>query len=342
MVKGLLKVMCASVALFGGWVSAEVTLNGSGASFPKPMYDKFILEYNRIKPDTKINYTSVGSGAGIKAISEGITDFGASDSPMTDAQLAKATGGEIVHIPTVLGAVVPVYNVENLSAPVKFTGPVLADIFLGKITKWNDAKIAEINPGVTLPDQAITVVHRADGSGTTAIFTDYLSKVSTDWATGPGKGNTVKWPAPGAIAGKGNEQVAANVQKTPGAIGYVELIYAVANKIPFGSVKNKAGNFVLADMESVSAAAGNMQNVPADLRISLTDADGATAYPISGMTWLLIYKNQKDAAKGKALVEFVQWVTHDGQSLAPALHYAPLPKSLIPLVEKNIEAISAK
>ena len=341
MLKGLLKV-CASLALvagLGGMAYGDVTLNGSGASFPKPIYDKFIAEYNRIKPEVKINYASKGSGTGIKEISEGITDFGGSDSPMSDKQLGKTVNGQIIHIPTVLGAVVPVYNLEGVNQPVKFSGPVIAEIFLGTITKWNDAKIVALNEGVKLPDQAITVVHRSDGSGTTAIFTDYLSKVSAAWKSDVGSGTSVKWPAAGAIGGKGNEQVAATVQKTPGAIGYVELIYAMANKIPFGAVQNKNGKFVTATLESVSASAAGLKEVPDDLRMSLTNAEGDEAYPISGLTWLLIYQNQKDGAKGQALVDFVTWVTHDGQSLAPTLFYAPLPKALLPTIEKKLQEI---
>ena len=341
MVKGFVKCVCASLAIFGGLVQADVTLNGAGASFPKPMYDKFIAEYNRIKPDVKVNYSSVGSGAGIKQITQGIVDFGGSDSPMTDAQLAKATqaNGVIFHIPTVMGAVVPVYNVQGVDKSVNFSGPVLADIFLGKITKWNDAKIAEINQGMNLPDKAITVVHRSDGSGTTAIFTDYLAKVSPEWKSTVGAGTSVKWLATGAIGGKGNEQVAANVQNTPGSIGYVELIYALANKIAYGPVQNKNGKFVIATMESVSAAAASLTEVPDDLRMSLTNAEGDDAYPISGLTWLLVYQNQKNAAKGRALVDFVTWVTHDGQALAPALHYAPLPKKLMTTIDEKLGSI---
>ena len=342
MLKGLLKT-CASLALvagFGAMALGDVTLNGSGASFPKPIYDKLIGEYNRIKPEVKINYASKGSGTGIKEISEGTTDFGGSDSPMSDEQLAKATNGKLLHIPTVMGAVVVIYNIEGVTQPVQLSGPVIADIYMGKIAKWNDVKIGELNKGLSLPDKAITVVHRADGSGTTAIFTDYLSKASPEWKSSVGKGTTVKWLAAGAIGGKGNEQVAATVQKTPGAIGYVELIYAMANKISFGPVQNKSGKFVTATMASVSAAAAGLKEIPADLRMSLTDAEGDEAYPISGLTWLLIYQNQKDAAKGQALVDFVTWVTHDGQSLAPSLFYAPLPKVLMPTVEQRIQSIT--
>ncbi len=339
MVKRFVQVMCASLALVGGWASADVTLNGAGASFPAPMYNKFIEEYTRIKPEVKINYKSVGSGAGIKAISEGTVDFGASDSPMKDEQIKAASGGYIVHIPTVMGGVVPIYNIEGVNKPLNFTGPVLADIFLGKITKWNDPKIAQANAGVTLPDTAITVVHRSDGSGTTAIFTDYLSKVSPEWKAGVGKGSSVKWPADSSIGAPQNDGVANTVQQTKGAIGYVELIYAMSNNISFGAMQNKAGKFVSASMESVSAAAGSLQDIPDDLRISITDAEGDGAYPISGLTWILAYQNQKDAAKGQTLVEFLNWVTTDGQTLAAGQHYAPLPKGLLPKVQAQIKSI---
>lgn len=343
MVRRFVQVVCASLALVGsvgGWVNADVTLNGAGASFPKPMYDKFIAEYNRIKPEVKINYNSVGSGAGIKQISEGTIDFAGSDAAMSDKQLAEATGGKIIHIPTVMGAVVPVYNIEGVNQPVKFTGPVLADIFLGKISKWNDPKLAEANQGVKLPDTSITVVHRSDGSGTTAVFTDYLSKVSPEWKSSVGTGTSVKWIAPGAMGGKGNEQVAATVQKTPGAIGYVELIYALENKIPFGQMQNKAGKFVSGSIETVSAAARDLKDVPADMRLSITNADGEDAYPISAWTYILLYQNQKDAEKGKALVDFLTWVTHDGQALASQLHYAPLPKSLESKIDSALASVN--
>lgn len=339
MLKGLVKVMCASLALAGGWVCGEVTLNGAGASFPAPLYNKMIQDYSRIAPDAKINYSSVGSGAGINKISEQTVDFGASDSPMTDDQMSKAQGGKLYHIPTALGAVVPIYNVEGLDN-LRFSGPVLADIFMGNITNWSDPKIAQLNQGVTLPDAAITIVHRSDGSGTTAIFTSYLCKVSPAFKEKIGTGTTVKWVGQ-EIGGKGNEQVAANVQRTKNSIGYVELIYAEANKIKFAPVQNKAGKFVAASLESTSAAAGDLSNAPADLRMNITDAAGDNAYPIAGMTWLLIYENQKDAPKGKAMVDFAWWVTHDGQAINPTLHYAPLPKELVGKIEGMLNSIKA-
>lgn len=339
MVKQFVRGVCVAMALAGGWAGAQVTLNGAGASFPAPMYNKFIEEYSRIKPDVKVNYKSVGSGAGIKALSEGTVDFGGTDSPMKDEQIRKASGGHIVHIPTVMGGVVPIYNVPGVTKPLNFTGPVLADIFLGKITKWNDAKIADHNSGVTLPDLAITVVHRSDGSGTTAIFTDYLSKVSPEWKGGPGKGSSVKWPAASSVGAPQNDGVANTVKEVKGAVGYVEVIYAASNNIAFGAVQNKAGKFVTASMESISAAAGALKQVPDDLRISITDSEGEQAYPISGLTWIIAYQNQKDAEKGKALVDFVNWITGDGQTLAPALYYAPLPQSLLPKVQAQIKSI---
>jgi phosphate transport system substrate-binding protein len=328
------------ILVTGATAQAAVTINGAGASFPAPMYAKFIGEYRKVDSEVRINYSSLGSGAGMKQISDMTVDFGASDAPMSDKQLAEAKGGALHHIPTVMGAVVPIYNVPEVKEPLKFSGPVLAGIFLGKINKWNDAQLAELNPGVALPDKRIVVVHRADGSGTTAIFTEYLTKVSPEWAAGPGKGSSVKWPAPGALAGKGNEQVAAITAQTAGAIGYVELIYARKNKIAYGSVRNKAGKDVTATLESVSAAAGSMKEPAEDLRISITDAEGDASYPISGLTWILIYENQKDAAKAQALVDFLWWVTHDGQKLAAAEDFAPLPAELLPLVEKKLSGIT--
>ena len=341
MVKSFAKIMCASVALVGVWVQADVTINGAGATFPAPIYTKFVAEYNRIKPEVKINYAAEGSGAGISKLSDGTVDYAGTDSPMKDAQIKKAQGGNIYHIPTVMGAVVAVYNIEGVDKPLNFTGPVLADIFLGNISNWNDARIAAINEGVKLPDQAITVVHRADKSGTTAIFTDYLAKVSPAWNKGPGKGSDVKWPAASSVGGNKNDGVAATVQQVKGAIGYVELIYALENKMPFAAMQNKSGKFVMASMESVSAAAGNLKDIPADLRISITDAEGDDSYPISGLTWIIVYENQKDAAKGAALVEYLWWVTHDGQALAPTLHYATLPKAIMPKVETLLKSIKA-
>lgn len=340
MVRKLFVSACMAAAMFAGSVQADVTLNGAGASFPKPMYDKFIQEYTAGHGDVKINYSSVGSGAGIKQISEQTVDFGASDAPMTDKQLSAAKGGALYHIPTVLGAVVPIYNLPGVDKPVNFSGPVIAEIYLGKITSWDDAKIAALNEGVKLPAKPITVVHRSDGSGTTAIFTDYLSKVSPEWAAGPGRGPTIKW-IDNSLGAKGNEQVAATVQKTEGAIGYVELIFAANNKIAFGNVQNAAGKFVTASLDGVSASAAGLKEIPADLRMSITNADGDASYPISGLTWILVYENQTDPAKGQALVNFLWWATHGGQSLAGDMHYAPLPKALLPTVESKLSSIKA-
>lgn len=340
MMRKLIAGACVAAAMLGGWARADVTLNGAGASFPKPMYDRFIQQYTATHSDVKINYASVGSGAGIKQINEQTVDFGASDAPMTDKQMAEAKGGAIYHIPTVLGAVVPIYNVPGIEKPLNFSGPVIADIYLGKITSWDDARIAAMNEGVKLPAQPITVVHRSDGSGTTAIFTDYLCKVSPEWAAGPGKGTAIKW-IDNSIGAKGNEQVAATVKKTQGAIGYVELIYAANNNIAFGNVQNAAGKYVTASLDGVSAAAAGLKEIPADLRMSITNAAGDDSYPISGLTWILVYENQADAAKGQALVDFLWWATHDGQSLAGELHYAPLPKALMPTVESKLNSMKA-
>jgi phosphate transport system substrate-binding protein len=288
----------------------------------------------------KINYQSIGSGGGKRQISEQTVDFGATDGPMSNEELAKAKGGKLLHIPTVMGADVVVYNLPSVTTPLKFTGEVLAEIFLGKITKWNDARIAGLNKGVSLPNQDILVVHRSDGSGTTYIWTDYLSAVSTDWAAGPGKGTDVKWPV--GLGGKGNEGVAGQVKQLAGSIGYVELIYARQNKIPYASIKNAAGNFVDATIQSVTdAAAGVAKGLPkdTDFRISIVNAPGKGAYPISSMTWLLVYEHQADATKGKKLVDFLKWMTVDGQKSAAALDYAPLPTAILRQVQARIGTI---
>ena len=317
----------------------EVALTGAGATFPKPLYEKWAAEYTKAHPDARINYQGIGSGGGIKGISDMSIDFGATDGPMTDKQLEKAPG--ILHIPMILGAVVPVYNVPGIAAdkPLVFSGPVLAELFLGKITKWNDAKIAELNPDVNLPDRPVTIVHRSDGSGTSYIWTDYLAKVSADWKSGPGNATSVNWPT--GRGAKGNDGVAADVKQNPGSLGYVELIYAANNKIAYGDVINPAGKTIHASEESVSAAAASLKNPAEDLRISITTCEGDAAYPISSFTWILLYKEQPDAAKGKALVDFLWWATHDGQSLAQPLHYAPLPKEFVPIVEAKLKSVTA-
>jgi phosphate transport system substrate-binding protein len=297
------------------------------------MYSKWFNEYHNLHSDIQINYQSIGSGGGIRQVIAGTVDFGATDGPMSDDQLKEAKT-KILHFPTVLGADVPAYNIPGVTTELKFTPEVLAGIFLGKITKWNDKAIAGANSGVTLPDRDIIVVHRSDGSGTTYIWTDYLSKVSSDWQSTVGKGTSVKWPI--GLGGKGNEGVAGMVRQLPGAIGYVELIYAVQNNIAYGSVKNAAGSFVKASLESVTAAAASSPKMPPDFRVSITNAPGKDAYPISSFTWLLIPTPSKDPAKGKILADFLNWMVTDGQKMTGALSYAPLPESV---VQKEKEAI---
>lgn len=312
------------------------TLNGAGATFPYPMYSKWFSEYNKLHSDVQINYQSIGSGGGIRQVLNGTVDFGASDGPMTDEQL-KQSKEKILHIPTVMGAVVPAYNVPGVSGEIKFTPEALAGIFLGKIQKWNDAAIASANPEVKLPDQPIIVIYRSDGSGTTFIFTDYLSKISKDWAGSVGKGTSVKWQI--GMGGKGNEGVAGQVRQLQGSIGYVELIYAVENKITYGSVKNAAGNFVKASLDGVTEAAASAPSMPADFRVSITNAPGKTAYPISSFTWLLIPEQSKDAKKGKILSDFLNWMVTDGQKMTSQLSYAPLPASVAEKVKATIKQV---
>jgi len=312
---------------------AQTTLNGAGATFPYPMYSKWFSEYHKLHPDIQINYQSIGSGGGIRQVINGTVDFGASDGPMTDDMLKEAKT-KILHMPTVLGADVPAYNIPGVSAELKFTPEALAGIFLGKITKWNDKAITGANPGVNLPDKDIIVVHRSDGSGTTYIWTDYLSKISPEWQSEAGTGTSVKWPR--GLGGKGNEGVAGSIRQLQGSIGYVELIYAVQNSITYGSVKNAAGNFVKASLESVTAAAASAPKMPADFRVSITNAPGKDAYPISSFTWLLIPAQSKDAAHGKILADFLNWMVTDGQKMTAALSYAPLPEGV---VQKEKEAI---
>jgi len=312
--------------------SGPITINGAGATFPNPIYSKWFDEYQKSHPDIRINYQSIGSGGGIKQLSAQTVFFGASDGPMTDAQLQSAPGA-ILHFPTVLGGVVPVYNVTGVTQALRFNGAVLADIYLGKITKWNDAAIAAINPGVKLPADDIAVVHRSDGSGTTYIFCDFLSKISQDYKQKIGVSTAVNWPV--GVGAKGNEGVSGLVRQTPGSIGYVELIYALQNKMAYGSVQNKAGQFVTASLDSVTAAAAGAE-MPDDFRVSITNADGANAYPIASFTWLLLYQHPKDAARGKAMVDFLKWALTDGQKFAPSLGYAPLPQ---PVIAKEMQAL---
>jgi phosphate transport system substrate-binding protein len=315
---------------------AQTTLNGAGATFPYPMYSKWFSDYNKLHPDVQINYQSIGSGGGIRQVLNGTVDFGASDGPMSDEQLKEAKT-RILHVPTVMGAVVPAYNVAGVSGEIKFTPDVLADIFLGKITNWNNAAIAKANPGMKFPDTAIVVVHRSDGSGTTFIFTDYLSKVSKDWEGTVGKGTSVKWPQ--GLGGKGNEGVAGQIRQIQGSIGYVELIYAVENKITYGSIKNAAGNFVKATLDGVTEAAASAPKMPADFRVSITNAPGKTAYPISSFTWLLIPVQAKDPKKGKIIADFLVWMLNDGQKLTSQLSYAPLPANVVDKVKVAVKEV---
>jgi phosphate transport system substrate-binding protein len=319
----------------------SILINGAGATFPNPIYSKWFSEYRAKAPKIQVNYQSVGSGAGIKQVTDGTVDFGASDGPMNDEQLKAFQdkyGFAILHFPTVLGADVPAYNIPGVSAELNFTQDAISGIFLGKITKWNDPAIASVNKGVTLPPNDIVVVHRSDGSGTTYIWTDYLSKVSEEWKTKVGKGTSVNWPV--GLGGKGNENVAGMVKQTPNAFGYVELIYAIQNNMPYGRVKNSSGAFIKADLASVTAAAaGAAKNMPDDFRVSITDAPGKTAYPIASFTWLLIPEKFSDAAKRDAIKGFLQWMLADGQNYSEQLAYAKLPKEVIAKETKAIAKI---
>lgn len=325
-----------AVALLTGAALADTALNGAGATFPYPIYSKWFSEYHKQRPDVQINYQSIGSGGGIRQVIAGTVDFGATDGPMSDDQLSQAKT-KILHIPTVLGAVVPAYNVPGVKEELKFTPDVLAGIFLGKINNWNDAAIAKANPDVTFPNQPIVVVHRSDGSGTTYVWVDYLSKVSPEWKSSVGKGTSVKWPV--GLGAKGNEGVAGMVRQMEGAIGYVELIYAEQNKISYGSVKNASGSFVKANLDATTAAAASVKNMPEDFRVSITNAPGKDAYPIASFTWLLIPTQAKDPAKNKILVEFLNWMLESGESMATQLTYAPLPKEVADKVRAAIKQI---
>ena len=321
-------------------LAGQTKLNAAGATFPYPIYSKWFSEYHMLHPDIEINYQSIGSGGGIRQVTEGTVDFGASDMPMTDAQLTEAQGKhktKILNLPSVLGADVPAYNIPGVSGEVKFTPEALAGIFLGRITKWNDKAITSVNPGVNFPDRDIIVTHRSDGSGTTFIWTDYLSKISADWESKVGRNTSVQWPI--GLGGKGNEGVAGLIRQMQGSIGYIELIYAVQNNIPYGSVRNSAGNFVKASLESVTAAAASAPKMPADFRVSITNAPGKDAFPISSFTWLLVPQQAKDAAKGKILVDFLNWMVTDGQKMTTALSYAPLPDNVAQKVKEAIEQV---
>jgi phosphate transport system substrate-binding protein len=326
--------------LSGPPASAQVTLTGAGATFPNPIYTKWFDAYNK-KTGVQINYQSIGSGGGIRQFTEGTVDFGATDGPMTNEQM-QAVGGKVLHVPTVLGAVVLTYNLPGLGdSKLKFDGTTIADIFQGKITKWNDKAIAGLNPGVKLPDSDIIVVHRSDGSGTSYIFTDFLSKVSPDWKVKVGKATSVNWPT--GLGGKGNEGVTQQLKQTEGALGYVELIYALANGLPYADVKNGSGKFVEPSLASVTAAAAGAKfDKNTDFRVSITDAPGGDAYPISSFTWLLIQPDIKDAAKGKALKDFLAWMlTPDAQKMAEDLKYAPLPQPVVQLVQARLGSLKA-
>ncbi|HKV39986.1 MAG TPA: phosphate ABC transporter substrate-binding protein PstS [Blastocatellia bacterium] len=317
---------------------SEERLQGAGATFPNPLYQKWFSEYNTANPDTKFDYQSIGSGGGIKQISSKTVDFAGSDAPMNDDQI-KAAPAELLHIPTVMGADVVTYNVPGLeTTTLKLSGDTVADVFLGKIKKWSDPALAKDNPNVKFPDSDISVVHRSDGSGTTYIFTDYLSKISSEWQTKVGKGTSPNWPV--GIGAKGNEGVTGQVKQTPNSIGYVELIYAIQNKLPYADLKDADGEFVHPSLETVSnAAAGAAANMPPDLRVSITNAPGKDAYPISSFTYFLVYKDQLDQAKGEALVKFLWWAVHDGEKMAPDLVYAPLPAQVVQKDEEKIKAI---
>jgi phosphate transport system substrate-binding protein len=325
----LLGIAASAVLVAGGAAQQKMQINGAGATFPSPIYSKWFDEYNKMHPNVQINYQPVGSGAGIRQISNQTVFFGATDGPMTNDQLLAAPA-KILHFPTVLGAVVPVYKIPNVNAALKFNGPVLGDIFLGKITKWNDPAIVKLNPGMNLPNTDITVVHRSDGSGTTYIWADYLAKVSPEWKTRVGVGTSPNWPV--GVGGKGNEGVAGLVTQTPGSIGYVELIFALQNKISYGQVQNMDGEFVSASVESVTlAAAAAAAKMPPDFRVSITNAPGKGVYPISSFTWLLLYESPKDKAQTKTMLEFMKWALNDGQKFAAELGYAPLPASVVQL-----------
>jgi phosphate transport system substrate-binding protein len=338
----LLTLTVAAAALTTGPLLAqsEIRLTGAGATFPYPIYSKWVLEYTKTRPNVEINYQSIGSGGGIRQFMDRTVDFGATDGPMTDSMITLVRGN-VLHIPTVLGAVVPIYNLPGLSGePLRFTPDVLAGIFLGQITRWNDSRIAAANPGVQLPNTDVVVVHRSDGSGTTYVWTDYLTKVSTDWARRVGRGTSVNWPV--GLGGRGNEGVASTVRRTPGTIGYVELVYAEQNRIPFGAVRNRAGTFVTASLPSTTAAAASA-DFPADtdFRVSITDAPGAQAYPIASFTWILVQREMANATNGRALLEFLWWATHDGQRFATQLGYAPLPAEVMPILETRLKSITA-
>jgi len=334
----IVNALLAAVGLAAG--AQQILINAGGATFPYPMYSKWFDAYNKKFPNIAINYASIGSGGGIAQVTAGTVDFGASDGPMSDVQIKEfqdKRGSAILHFPTIMGADVPTYNVPGVTAQLNFTGEALAGIFLGKITKWDDPVIAKANTGVKLPSNNIVVVHRSDNSGTTYIWTDYLSKVSKDWAAKPGRGTSVDWPV--GLGGKGNEGVSGSIQQTANSIGYVELIYAIQNKMTYGKVQNAAGEFVLASLAGVTAAAAGMKEMPEDFRVSITNAPGKGVYPISSFTWLLIPSKIADPTKKKAIKDFLAWMLADGQKMTEALSYAPLPKAVVAKELKAIDKI---
>ena len=339
--KSILKRVLTLAALISltavGSVQAATLINGAGATFPYPLYSKWFAEYAKIDPSVRFNYQSIGSGGGIKQIIAQTIDFGASDKFLSDQEL-KMAPGKLLHIPTVIGAVVVTYNIPGVGRGLKLSPETLSQIFEGKITSWSDAKIARDNASLRLPNKPIIVVHRSDGSGTTSIFTDYLTSVSPGWAKKVGKGASVRWPV--GLGGKGNEGVAGQIKTTAYTIGYLELAYAFENKLPYAALKNSAGTFVEPSIASTSAAAaGAAKRMPADYRISLVNQPGRNAYPIVGFTWLLVYQDQKDKLKGKKLVEFLKWELKHGQKMAGKLLYAPLPENVVKMVEKTVNSI---
>ena len=336
---GIFGFACKGGVTGPGTTSAPITLQGAGATFPNPLYQKWLSEYGKLHSNVNIDYQSIGSGGGIKQIQAQTVDFGASDAPMTDAEL-QASPGELVHIPTALGAVVITYNVPGITKPLNLSAEVIADIFLGKIKKWDDPKLKQDNPGATLPAADIAVVHRADSSGTTYVFTDYLSKVSAEWKSKVGADKAPKWPV--GQGGKGNEGVTGQIKQQPNTVGYVELAYADQNKLPVALIKNAGGKFVEPSIDAVTAAAAAASaSTPDDLRVSITNPTGDSVYPIASYTYILVYKQQKDPAKGKALVDFLWWGIHDGEQFAKALQYAPLPKEIVTRAETKINSITS-
>jgi phosphate transport system substrate-binding protein len=329
-------LLLAIGAIFHGQTRAAMLINGAGATFPYPIYSLWFDTYAKLDRSVHFNYQSIGSGGGIKALRDKTVDFGASDAPLNDNQLREMPA-PVLHFPSVMGAVVLAYNLPSVTEQIKLTGPVIADIFLGRVLKWTDPEIVKLNPGIAFPDQPIVTAHRSDGSGTSYIFSDYLSKVSPEWSTTVGKGTSLKWPV--GLGGKGNEGVTGLVQQTPGALGYVELIYALTNKIPFAIVQNRDGNWINPSLNGVTAAAaGAAANMPSDFRVSITDAPGPEAYPISSFTWLLVYKTQTDKAKGEAIVKFLKWALADGQKSTGSLNYAAIPG---PVIEKELIQIDS-